>query len=56
MVSGNLNPQNVEWTNAVGVLVSGNSLTKTAATAWGNAGAASTQTLARSEGRLEVTR
>jgi RHS repeat-associated protein len=48
-------PQNVEWTNAVGVSISGNSLTKTAATAWGNAGAASTQTLTAGDGYVEMT-
>jgi hypothetical protein len=32
----------VAWTNAVGVTATGNSLTKTAATGWGNAGASST--------------
>jgi hypothetical protein len=47
-------PQNVEWTNAVGVSISGNSLTKTAATAWGNAGAASTQTLNSGDGYVEM--
>jgi len=39
-------PQAVEWTNAVGVTVSGNSLTKTAANGWGNAGASSLQSIA----------
>jgi RHS repeat-associated protein len=47
--------QNVEWTSAVGVSVSGNSLTKTAATVWGNAGAASTQTLTSGDGYVEMT-
>ncbi|MDQ2856810.1 MAG: hypothetical protein M3R68_10810, partial [Acidobacteriota bacterium] len=47
--------QNVEWTNAVGVSVSSNSLTKMAATVWGNAGAASTQTLASGDGYVEMT-
>jgi hypothetical protein len=35
----------VVWTNAVGVLVSGNDLTKTASSGWGNAGASSTRAL-----------
>jgi RHS repeat-associated protein len=47
--------QNVVWTNAVGVSSSGNSLTKTATTGWGNAGASSTQTLAAGDGYVEVT-
>ena len=37
--------QDVVWRNAVGVSVAGSNLTKTAATAFGNAGAVSTQTL-----------
>jgi len=36
-------PQAVAWTSAVGALVGGSSLTKTAGTAWGNAGATSTK-------------
>lgn len=44
--------QNVEWTNVVEISVAGNSLTKTAATVWGNAGAASTQTLTSGDGYL----
>ena len=47
--------QHVMWTNVVGVSVSGNSLTKTAATAWGNAGAASTQSIASGDGYVEFT-
>ncbi len=43
------------WTSAVGVTVSGNSLTKTAATAWGNAGAVSTQQIASGDGYVEFT-
>jgi len=35
----------VSWMNVVGVTTSGNSLTKTAANGWGNAGAASVETL-----------
>jgi hypothetical protein len=36
----------VTWTNAVGVTAAGNSLTKTAANGWGNAGASSTSSTA----------
>ena len=35
----------VAWTNAAGVTVAGNSLTKTATAGWGNAGAVSSQAL-----------
>ena len=38
--------ENVVWTNAVGVSVSGNSITKTAANGYGNAGAFSVQSFA----------
>ncbi len=48
-------PQNVVWTNAVGVSVSGNSLTKTASQAWGNGGASSTQSIASGDGYMEFT-
>ena len=48
-------PQPVSWTNAVGVSVSGNSLTKTAATGWGTGGATSTQQLASGDGFVEIT-
>jgi RHS repeat-associated protein len=47
--------QNVSWTNTAGVSVNGNSLTKTAATGWGNAGASSTQSIASGDGYVEVT-
>ena len=47
--------QNVSWTNTAGVSVNGNSLTKTAATGWGNAGASSTQNIAAGDGYVEVT-
>lgn len=47
--------QNVTWTNAVGVSVSGNSLTKNVANAWGNSGAASTQSLTSGSGYVEFT-
>ena len=47
--------QSVTWTNVVGVSVNGNSLTKTAGTGWGNAGASSTQSIASGDGYVEVT-
>lgn len=47
--------QPVVWTQATGVAVSGGSLTKTAATDWGNAGAISSQSLASGEGFVEFT-
>ena len=46
--------EDVVWRNPAGVTVSGNDLTKTAGTAWGNAGAASTQSL-ESNGFVEFT-
>jgi hypothetical protein len=45
----------VTWTAAAGVIVSGNTLTKNWATGWGNAGAASTKTLASGDGYVEFT-
>jgi parallel beta-helix repeat protein len=45
----------VAWTSAVGVTVSGNSLSKTAATAWGNSGAVSTKSLPSGDGYVELT-
>ena len=39
----------------VGVTATGNSLTKTAATAWGNAGAVSTSQIASGDGYVEFT-
>jgi len=48
-------PQNVTWTNVAGVSASGNSLAKTAATGWGNAGAVSTQALVSGDGWVEFT-
>src|SRR5437763_5069809 len=42
--------QNVTWTNATGVSVSGNSLAKTTSEGWGNSGAASTQTIISGDG------
>src|SRR6266496_3308841 len=44
----------VVWTNAVGVSVSGNSLTKTGGTGW-NAGAVSVQTIRDGYGYAEFT-
>ena len=43
----------VVWTGAVGVSVAGNSLTKTASTIWGNAGAASAQSLVSGDGSVD---
>jgi urease beta subunit len=43
----------VTWTKAVGVSVSGSSLTKTAATGWGNAGASSVKQLVSGDGYVE---
>jgi hypothetical protein len=56
VLSGNIQntPQNIVWTNAVGVNVSGNSLTKTGAEGW-NAGAASTKAIASGDGYVEFT-
>ena len=42
----------VTWLNLVGATANGNTITKTAGTAWGNAGAASSQTFS-GDGRLE---
>jgi RHS repeat-associated protein len=53
--SGGQGTQNVNWTNAVGVSVNGNSLTKTAADGWGNAGASSAQTITSGDGYVEFT-
>jgi alpha-tubulin suppressor-like RCC1 family protein len=47
--------EDVVWTNAVGVSVSGNSLTKTAASGWGNAGAASVNVIQDGYGYVEFT-
>jgi RHS repeat-associated protein len=47
--------QNVTWTNTAGVSANGNSLTKTATTGWGNAGASSTQSIVSGDGYVEVT-
>ncbi|HEX6719455.1 MAG TPA: delta-60 repeat domain-containing protein [Pyrinomonadaceae bacterium] len=45
--------ENVSWTNVVGATASGNTLTKTAATAWGNAGASSTRSIVSGDGYVE---
>jgi hypothetical protein len=45
----------VVWTAAVGVAVSGSTLTKTAATGWGNAGAISTKSLPAGDGGVEFS-
>ena len=47
--------QNVVWQNVVGCTATGNSLTKTAATTWGNAGASSVQKILSGNGYLEFT-
>ncbi|HEY5884685.1 MAG TPA: RHS repeat-associated core domain-containing protein [Pyrinomonadaceae bacterium] len=47
--------QNVSWTSSVGVSVSANNLTKTASNGWGNAGAASTQTIVSGDGYVEFS-
>jgi hypothetical protein len=43
----------VAWTSAKGVLVAGNTLLKTAATGWGNAGALSSKSLLSGDGFVE---
>jgi hypothetical protein len=43
----------VTWTRAVGVSVSGNNLTKTAAPSWSNAGAVSSRSLTSGDGYVE---
>jgi hypothetical protein len=57
VISGTLTavPQAVAWTSAVGALVGGSSLTKTAGTTWGNAGAISTRSIAAGDGYVEIT-
>lgn len=47
--------QNVVWTNAVGVSVSGNSITKAATTGWGYSGAVSTQAIVSGDGYAEFS-
>ena len=43
------------WTSAVGVNVSGNSLSKAVGNGWGNAGAVSSKTLPSGDGYVEIT-
>jgi len=45
----------IVWTNAAGVSVSGNTITKTAPTGWGNAGAVSAQAIVSGDGYVEFT-
>jgi Bacterial TSP3 repeat len=45
----------VVWTSTSGVTVSGNDLTKTTTTAWGNSGAVSTRSIASGDGYVEFT-
>jgi RHS repeat-associated protein len=52
--SGSGGVQNVSWASAVGVSISGNSLTKTGANGW-NAGAVSTQSISSGDGYVEFT-
>src|SRR5215470_15513225 len=47
--------EDVVWTNAVGVSVSGSTLTKTSGEAWGNAGAASVNVIDGGYGYAEFT-
>jgi hypothetical protein len=47
--------ETVAWVNPVGVKATGNSLAKTAASAWGNAGAVSSRALASGNGFVEFT-
>jgi RHS repeat-associated protein len=52
--SSGTGPQDVIWTSAVGVSVSGNNLTKTSSVGW-NAGAVSTQSINSGDGYVEFT-
>ena len=47
--------QNVVWTNATGVYISGNSITKSGTTGWGYSGAVSTQNIASGDGYAEFS-
>src|SRR5262245_20900898 len=49
------NNEPIVWTAAGGVTVSGNNLTKTAASGWGNAGAVSSKSLYAGDGYVEHT-
>jgi hypothetical protein len=48
-------PVNVTWANVVGISANGNSLTKTAGSGWGNAGASSSQSIASGDGYVQFT-
>jgi alpha-tubulin suppressor-like RCC1 family protein len=52
---GALPSEAVVWANAAGVSIGPTTLTKTAATAWGNAGASSTRAIASGDGYAEFT-
>ena len=52
---GGSSSQNVTWTNAVGVSVAANNLTKTAGDDWSNARASSTQAINSGNGYVEFT-
>ena len=55
-VPGSKQEGDITWINGIGANISGNSITKTASTAWGNAGAASEQVLpANADGWIEMT-
>ena len=47
--------QNVDWIHLVGCSVSGNSLTKTVESFWGNAGAVSSQAISTGDGYVQFT-
>lgn len=47
--------QNITWTNAVGVNIVGNSITKTAPSSWGNGGASSIQNIISGDGYVEFS-
>ncbi|HEY0324119.1 MAG TPA: hypothetical protein VGC66_24450 [Pyrinomonadaceae bacterium] len=53
--SSSYSTENVVWTNAVGLSVNGNNLSKTAGWGWGNAGASSTKAIATGDGYVEFT-
>jgi alpha-tubulin suppressor-like RCC1 family protein len=55
VLSGWAAADDVQWTNAVGLSVSGSTLTKTASVGWGNAGAASVQVIRDGYGYVEFT-
>ena len=47
--------QNVIWVNSVGCAINGSTLTKTSSSAWGNAGASSSQIIQSGDGFVEFT-